>query len=321
MKKRIFLTILVICMLFAAVPMASATEVDETTAPVVREPGACGEDMTWSYEDGLLTITGSGAMDDFSEDAAPWQAHKDEITEVVISGDVTYIGANAFRNFNALETVDFGDALYEIGTEAFRSCDGLTSISLPATFKIFGDSCFLSCENLKEIHCDGVFPSFRQNCLWATYATIYYPAERPWGVEYIQQLEEAFQGRIQFIASDGTDHYVPEETDETEAEETEPEATEPETLPPTEPTVPPTEATVPVTEEAPAEAVTEAPAATEPLPTVPVTEPVMEEEPASSAWIGIVIVVLVLCLIVLGALIFGGSRKKGKYSRRGKGRR
>lgn len=317
MKKRLILYILALSVLACmALPVGAAEVSGSTQAPTeaVRAPDQCGEDLTWAFADGTLTITGSGAMDDFAEGAAPWQAHKDAITEVVLSGGVTYIGAQAFRNFDGLTTVDFGDSLYEIGTEAFRSCGGLTSISLPASFKIFGEASFLSCENLKQIHCSGRFPSFRQNCLWDTYATIYFPAERPWSVESIEQLETAFQGRIEFLASDGSDPYAPAEA-ETEPEETEPAATEPEITEPE--TVPPT--TVPAAQTAEPEPATQTPTASRPEDPTMATQPVAggEDPDSPGGMIGLVVVLLVLCLLALGALVFlPKNNRKGKYSSR-----
>ena len=190
MKKLISL---LLCLCLAAAFFAVPVWADEEpTEAVTREPGQCGEDLYWSFAGGVLTVTGSGEMDDFEEGAAPWAAHKKEIKSVVLKG-VTYIGANAFRNYDAITEVDFGSKLYEIGPNAFRSCDGLTSISLPASFKIFGESSFMSCPNLKQIHCAGRFPSFRQNSMWDTYATIYYPAEKPWSASTIAELEAALE--------------------------------------------------------------------------------------------------------------------------------
>ena len=309
MKHKLFAFMLAIMMLLCALPVSA----EETTAPtqVERAPGYCGDAIMWSYEANTLTITGAGEMDDFPE-GTPWEAHKDEIQKVIISGGVTYIGAYSFCDFDKLTEVEFGKDVYEIGERAFFSCDGLTSISLPASFKVFGPSSFMGCSKLKEIHCAGKFPSFRQNCLWDTWCKIYFPADRPWGVEYIQQLEEAFHGRIEFLASDGTDPYVP--TEPTEATEVPTE--EPTTVPPT--TEPATEAptTIPPTEEVTEPEATEAP---EEEPTAPIliaprpTEPVEEEKGGSK--IPLIILGAVAVFLIVGSLIFGGGRKKGKYSR------
>jgi hypothetical protein len=304
---------LAVFMLLCALP-ASA---EETTAPTTpeRAPGYCGEAILWSFENDALTLTGTGPMDDFT-DGAPWEEHKDEIRTVIISGGITYIGAFSFCDYDQLTDVQFGKDVYEIGERAFFSCDGLTAIYLPESFKVFGPSSFMGCTKLKEIHCEGRFPSFRLNCMWDTYATIYFPAERPWGVDYIQQLEEAFHGRIEFLASDGSDPYEPTEA---------PEETEKPTEPPTEATTEPTEepTTVPPTTEAPTETVTEpTPTQTESEAIDEITEPTAQtpeapEEPKKSggSGIGYIIIGIVAGLLLVGKLIFGGGKKQGKYSR------
>lgn len=304
--KRILFTLLCLCLL--TVPVFA--EDLETT-------GTCGEAITWTYEDGLLTVEGEGYMDDFEEEA-PWAHLAEEITRVELVGSIEYIGAHAFTDYDALTTVNFGTALYEIGPEAFMGCDGLTVISLPASFKVFGESSFNSCANLNAIHCSGRFPSFRQNSMWNTFCTIYYPASKPWGVEYIAQLEEAFKGRIEFIASDGTDHYRPEEAAEEPTQAPTAAPTEAPTLPPTEaPTVPPTQApTLPSTEPPVTAPPTEAPTA--PPETVSAPAP---EKPESKSWIGLVIIGAVLGFVLLGTVATAAAKfRRGRYTKRRKKR-
>lgn len=328
MKKRILLTLLLVCLLVSAfAPVAQATEPDEGEV----QANSCGENLTWELDGDTLTISGKGKMDDFN-DGAPWAAHKDSITMVVMEG-VTYVGACAFKNYDNLSWVDFGDALTEIGPQAFQSCDGLTEITLPASFKVFGQSCFQSCKNMTEIHCNGKFPSFRQNCLWDSYVTITYPAKNNWSVNSIAQLEEAFHGRVEFVMDDGTDPYEPTEPEET-TEPTEPEeTTEPvETTEPTEVTEPaeeteateeetkPVEETIPETEEVfNPDGMLIAPNPNAPTDgdTEPTEEVLTQEFGSFGGKIGLVIVAVILCILALGAIIFR-PRKKGKYSRRRK---
>ena len=309
--KKLLNILLILCLL--AVPVFAEEEIETS--------GICGEDMTWRYEEGQLTIEGTGYMDDFEEDA-PWAAFKDEIIRVELKGDIEYIGGRAFTDYDNLSTVNFGTALYEIGPEAFMNCDGLTAISLPASFKVFGESSMNSCSGLTAIHCSGKFPSFRMNSMWNTFCTIYYPAERPWGVQYIAQLEEAFKGRVEFIASDGTDHYQPEGEEEPATEA----PTEAPTVPPTEapviptqppvtvPPVLPTEAPVVIVPtQAPTEAPTEAPE------TIPVPAP--KEEHESKSWIGLLIVGAVLGFALLGTVATMVAKlRRGRYSKRRKRR-
>ena len=313
--KKLLTVILSVCLLMSLSAPVFATEATELETTPVRAENQCGEDMTWAFSDGTLTIKGSGAMDDF-ESEAPWAAHKKEIKRVVLSGKISYIGARAFKNYDALETVNFGNSLHEIGTESFKSCDGLTVIYLPESFKIFGESSFASCSNLTSIYCSGRFPSFRLNCMWDTYGKIYYPADNPWGVQYIEQMETAFKGRIEFLAADGTDYYQPTEATEEPTEAPTEEPTEAPTEPPTEA---PTEApTVAATEEA-TEAATEPATESE---TQPATEPVPETVPAtptvpeSKSWVGMVIIGAVAVFLLMGMIIVKATSRRGKYSKR-----
>lgn len=294
----------------------------------------CGDQMSWSLEGSTLYITGSGEMYDFYS-GAPWAGYKASINRVVFSDGITYVGAFAFQDYDGITSVEFGSSLVSVGKDAFSGCDGLTSVTLPSSFKKFGENSFRSCSNLKEIHCSGVFPRFDDNCLWDTYATIYYPAANPWLVSLIQQLEEAFHNRIEFRASDGTDPYVP--TQATEA--TVPPATEipwntealPQVTQPvqTQPTIPVyTEATVPVytppttVETLPVQTLPPATQATISFGDLETRQPEPYRPAATdgSSIFGVLIVLIMLCILVTGALLFrsaGGSKRKkrNKYRR------
>ncbi len=64
---------------------------------VNKDGNSCGERMTWKYEDGVVTISGSGKMTDYRFGrSAPWMEYRNKIKEVKISEGVTSIGAFAF---------------------------------------------------------------------------------------------------------------------------------------------------------------------------------------------------------------------------------
>ena len=303
MKK---LLALFLCLCFLALPV-SAEEFTDVSPDVSSEEtaipsGICGENLVWRIEDGVLTVSGTGEMVDCTG-GAPWILYKDVIEGVVLDGGITTVGAGAFEDYDKLKSVDFGDALKQIDARAFASCDGLTEIELPASFKIFGEDCLRECANLSKIYCSGGFPSFRLNCLWNSYLQIIYPAQRPWPVSLVEELEGAFQGRIEFLASDGTDPYIPTEPEATEPETTE-ETTE-STWEPTEETTVPT--TVPATEpETIPETIPETtPETTLPETTVPETTlPVPKENTAFAKWVlGLCIFTGILSLGLLTVLI------------------
>ena len=67
--------------------------------------GVCGEELTWAFDDNILTVSGTGAMDDWSEGAAPWNSHSNTIKQVVLEEGITAIGNWAFSACNSLNTV------------------------------------------------------------------------------------------------------------------------------------------------------------------------------------------------------------------------
>lgn len=298
---------------------AEETEETEETVAQTREDltaasGKCGDNLTWTFEDGTLTVSGKGEM----ESGAPWGRYRDDIRKLVLTGGVTTVSEEAFKDCDALTEIDFGESLKEIGVQAFMSCDGLESIRLPQTFRLFAAECFRDCSNLTEIYCAGTMPSFKSNCLWnANTITIYTPMNNPWPQEYVDQLAGNFGGRLQFIPTGGENLY--------NYHPTEPE-TEPTTVPTTEPVTEPTvEATTePVTEpttEPETVPTTQAPTEPETVPTTqaPETEPTQPHVPGgnlnSRSWIGLVLIIGVLTLLLIGALLVrGNSRKGGRYT-------
>lgn len=112
--------------------------------------GTCGENLTWAFDADTftLTISGTGAMDDFYTDYfidfrdpmdyiyegnRPWEDYKYEIQKVVVSDGVTAIGNNAFRLFVSLKDVEISNSVTKINYRALYHCDNLTDIYYSGT--------------------------------------------------------------------------------------------------------------------------------------------------------------------------------------------
>ena len=82
--------------------------------------GACGENLTWTLTDtGKLTISGTGAMTDYSySDSAPWSGM---VRSVEFKASVTRIGAYAFYNCESLSKITLPDSVTSIGRYAFSN--------------------------------------------------------------------------------------------------------------------------------------------------------------------------------------------------------
>ena len=149
MKKRILallLGVFLLCTFFVqALPVASAAEVTYS--------GNCGENLTWTLNtDGLLTISGTGEMEDYSSYGnVPWNGLVDKINCVVIRNSVTSIGNSAFYGCTGLTSITIPDSVTSIGDSAFDSCTGLTSITIPDSVTSIGNWAFEGCTGLTSI--------------------------------------------------------------------------------------------------------------------------------------------------------------------------
>lgn len=153
-----------------------------TTGDII-DGGQCGDNATWYFADGTLTIKGSGAIYDYEyiqEDfraysTAPWCAW-DEVKHVVVAEGITHIGAYAFYCTDNATALSLPSSLISIGraalcgfggTEivvpdkvtcidnfAFNGCDNLKTITLPAGLQNIG-ICFIECDALKTINFGG----------------------------------------------------------------------------------------------------------------------------------------------------------------------
>ncbi len=126
MKKQLLSVILAAALcLGLAVPVFAA----DNDAAV---SGACGKSVTWSFDKttGTLTISGTGAMDNWGGDprrdpVCPWQGLKQEIRTVVIGEGVTYIGMDAFNSCANLTQASIPQSVTGVGLSAFSGTSWL----------------------------------------------------------------------------------------------------------------------------------------------------------------------------------------------------
>lgn len=95
--------------------------------------GSCGENVSFVLGiDGTLTISGTGAMSDFTENAQPWKDFRSQITNVVVAEGVTSIGEYALYGCHCL-SLTIGSTVTSIGSHAFYNCQQLCTITCEAT--------------------------------------------------------------------------------------------------------------------------------------------------------------------------------------------
>lgn len=104
--------------------------------------------ITWTYNNGTLTISGTGDVDDYNNSSAPWYDHRYDTTKIVISNGVTGIGEGAFCYFTELTSVSLPGSLKSIGAYAFRGCSSLKSVVIPDSVTSIGEGAFYRCTAL-----------------------------------------------------------------------------------------------------------------------------------------------------------------------------
>ena len=110
-------------------------------------------DCTVTLNNGTLTVSGKGAMDDYQTPTnRPWNFNTNDVTSVVVESGVTTVGAMSFCNFGKMTSVTLPEGLTSIGTRSFLSCSKLTSVTIPSTVTSIGADAFYSCTSVTDVN-------------------------------------------------------------------------------------------------------------------------------------------------------------------------
>ena len=131
--------------------------------------GNCGTNVVYEIsnnddlEDGILTISGDGAMSDYQitdtsasvnwpYTNAPWSGSDIfQLSQITVGNGVTHIGAYAFCGAGGVRSVDIASSVRTIGNGAFWGCSSLQDLTIPAGVETIGTSAFYYCANMNSI--------------------------------------------------------------------------------------------------------------------------------------------------------------------------
>ena len=125
MKKRLLSFVLAVLMIASLLP-ATALAAD------IVDSGTCGAEgdgsnLTWTLDsDGVLTISGTGAMKEYDPYKAPWYGSSSRVKSAVIAEGVTSIGGKAFLDCTSLTSPGQRDKHWKAGFHVlhlFDRCD------------------------------------------------------------------------------------------------------------------------------------------------------------------------------------------------------
>ncbi len=118
MKLKRSLSLVVILVMVVLICPAFAAE-----GQSAKNSGKLGDDIFWTAENGVMTISGHGATYDFEKSSSVY-AYIDadiarQVYKLIIEEGITRIGKNTFSGFNMLAEIAFPKSLEEIGDKAF----------------------------------------------------------------------------------------------------------------------------------------------------------------------------------------------------------
>lgn len=138
--------------------MVNFYSIDATTGAFRKKVyRVAGENATWTCDNGVLTIAGSGAISidtearcrhplsstlgwvSYSSTDNVWKPIRNAVTKIVIKSGITAIPEHAFEYFHNLTEVEIEPGLNRIGKEAFHSCDSLSKITIPSSVVSLGE--------------------------------------------------------------------------------------------------------------------------------------------------------------------------------------
>ena len=151
MKKALSI-LLSILLVFSTTAFALTAAAE---APTIVDRGYCGGEgdgtnLTWVLtNDGTLTISGEGAMKNFSSSSSmPWRNYRwsadPVISTLIIDDGVTTIGNYAFSSCTSLSSASLPTSLTSIGYFGFNACYALTEVTLPEGLQRIGERAFES---------------------------------------------------------------------------------------------------------------------------------------------------------------------------------
>ena len=142
----------VISLFLSLAMLLSVVSVVDFSAFASVKTGSCGNNVTYSLDTstGVLTISGTGAMNDYSSTNSPFKYNSD-VKSVIIENGITSIGDYAFCGCTSLTSVTIPNGVNSIGNYAFSDCTSLTDITIPNSVISIGNYAFSDCTSLTNI--------------------------------------------------------------------------------------------------------------------------------------------------------------------------
>lgn len=177
MKKfnKFLATVMTVVMVLTAAPLNGLVGIElpnvfSLLASAATDSGTLDENgnISWSFdtETGVLTISGMGAMTDYTAASeTPWYSYAGLIKSVVIEDGITTVADYAFKS-TALTEVVLPYSLAEVSSTAFGDCYSLTTVTFTGTQEEWDALDVQFPDSTPEVICAGKSGTTGSNATW-----------------------------------------------------------------------------------------------------------------------------------------------------------
>jgi hypothetical protein len=173
MKQRILCLLLAACMLLSLGTPGVCAAAPRRHSVTINAAPMAEQDITWEVNDGLMTISGKGAVPDYAQGEAPWLG--EEVYSLIIGDGITSLGSNAFRGMAKLQDVIVGRGVTDISATAFNNCPGLSEVVFLGDDHMIPSGTFSYCTRLGMFRFAGDQPALEAGSLATGYKYIIVP--------------------------------------------------------------------------------------------------------------------------------------------------
>ncbi len=118
-------------------------------AAMAESSGKLNDSISWTLtDDGLLKISGTGAIPDYGSVSSPFEGDM-SIKKAVFQNGITHIGSSLFEDCGNLTEISLNNRIESIGANAFYHT-GLKKVSL-SDIAFIGFGAFCDCDSLTEV--------------------------------------------------------------------------------------------------------------------------------------------------------------------------
>ena len=165
-------------LLWAALALCAIMAIVSFTDDSSADGGDCGTNVHWTYDAGTLTITGTGAMTDWtSADAVPWNAHRGDITNISMANGIATVGSYAFKQCQMTSFV-IPDSVTTLGKDCFVGCDKMSALTIGSGVTNFSAEMMRGCTGMYDVYLTG------DNYAFEGYSSVVYTTDKKTALYY-----------------------------------------------------------------------------------------------------------------------------------------